>query len=587
VLKHRPINDDFNLLYTNSDPKRREPTEYLQQCWRFLEEELALAKPNLVIALDKEALRALTGKVSITKWRGSLLRSKTGLNILPSLHPKHVLRVWNEKPILELDLRRAARKCSVASWTPTTYHTVTRPTFTVTMQWLALADAPGSTLSFDIETFHNLGRIRCLGLSTSADPRPNAICIPFIYNINETHVGTTQIQLSLGLEGETKPRAEYANYWTEEQEEALLLRLDKILSNPAIKKVAQNAQFDMTILASDLGLKVRGLYLDTMVAQHCCYAELPKGLDFLASIYTDIPYWSDYNVDVDQETWIYNCYDVIATLQIAKHLETVELKELNQYDFYFEHVHPTILALMDVQDRGLLVDVALQQQQKAATTLIVNTLREKLAAIAGKPEFNPNSPKQLQWLLYEKLALPMKTNKKGKPTADKHSIESLAQSPRCTEHRGLLLELLDYSKQETLLSGFLSKPTAPNGRIYTSLNIAGTVTRRLASSAPLHKVGTNLQNMPRGEFRRLFIATPGWWMIKADLSQAEFRIVCWLAKIQRIIDKYVQSNDFDVHRWVAGLIYGKPEADVTKAERSLAKNGVYGGNYAMRYDKAA
>jgi DNA polymerase-1 len=83
------------------------------------------------------------------------------------------------------------------------------------------------------------------------------------------------------------------------------------------------------------------------------------------------------------------------------------------------------------------------------------------------------------------------------------------------------------------------------------------------------------------------MADPGWSLIKADLSQAEFRIVAWLANIGHVIRKYAEDPNWDVHRWVASLIYKCTEDGVTKEQRGVAKNGVYGGNYKMHYVTAA
>jgi DNA polymerase-1 len=152
-------------------------------------------------------------------------------------------------------------------------------------------------------------------------------------------------------------------------------------------------------------------------------------------------------------------------------------------------------------------------------------------------------------------------------TMDKHARAKLAK--KYPQHKQLLSWIDDYSERRTLLSGFLRRDLDPFNRIRTSYNLCGTVTGRLSSSEPIFWPGTNLQNIPvrtktGSKFRRLFLPDPGFSLIKADLSQAEFRLVVWLARIDTIINKYLSDPSYDIHRFVASLIYRVEEAKVTK-----------------------
>ncbi len=106
----------------------------------------------------------------------------------------------------------------------------------------------------------------------------------------------------------------------------------------------------------------------------------------------------------------------------------------------------------------------------------------------------------------------------------------------------------------------------------------------------------NLQNLPRGGFRKIIVADPGRTFLKADLSQAEWLIVAWRSNIRYVIEKYVSDPSWKVHRWVASKVFNKPEDQIQKklpdgqlglSEYDLAKNGVYGSIYGMHENTAA
>jgi hypothetical protein len=102
--------------------------------------------------------------------------------------------------------------------------------------------------------------------------------------------------------------------------------LDRVLGDPDIALIAQNFPFDSSCLMREFGLVCRGLWMDTMVAQHCAYSELPKDLGFLCSIYTRNPCYWVYDAQSDDSTWVYNCFDAAVTYEVAIALER-ELKE--------------------------------------------------------------------------------------------------------------------------------------------------------------------------------------------------------------------------------------------------------------------
>ena len=574
VMRIRPNGNDFSQFYL--EPRRLNPSIVLQEGIRRLHNELESCSANIIVALGAEPLRALSGKRGIDKWRGSVLNCQIGetttRKLCSTYHPAYVLRLYESRPVVELDLARARDESDFSGLKKPTIDFSIRPSFPAVLEYL---NQRPKRIAFDLETTQS--RVRCLALSSG---KGQAICIPFVKNATAPQIGSSH--LVFGGYG-YKPEGLDWNYWREEEEYEILKALDKLFQDPSVEKVAQNAPFDISVLEKEFGFVFRGPILDTMLMHHCVYPELPKGLDFLASIYTKYPYYSDYDASVDDQVWTYNSYDAAVTFEVAEAVEK-ELAESNLLEFYQNHIQPTSLALTRAQNRGVLIDQVERTKQLEQVTAELKVLTTNLQQKAENPTFNPSSPKQVGQLLYGKLRLPTEFNHKtGQPTTGKDAMEALA---RKNPGQSSLFEMLQkHSSLDTVRTSFLSKQLKEDSRIYTSFNTAGTVTGRLSSGEGFWlPASTNLQNIRKpsnGNDRRCFRADEGFILVKADLSQAEFRIVVWLAKIERLIREYKENPRFDCHRWVGSLIYRVPEDKVTSAQRDLSKNGVYGGNYAM------
>ena len=541
VLKHRPPQNKFSIYYEGTG-KNKKPTQELLQARSDLRSELSLIKPKVIVCLGSEALKALTEYSSIEKWRGSPIESPLGL-IIPTYHPAYILRVYSWRAVTELDLRKALRFTKEPYIKPK-YDFIISPSFQQVVDFLT---APPKTMSFDIETIGQ--HTRCLGFAWSPT---NAFCIPFIKNRTE-------------------------HYWSLEEEREILRLLYEYFKNPLLLKIAQNYPFDTMVMAEDFGFIFAGLWMDTMIAAHTCYSEMPKGLDFLASIYTDIPYWSDYSATSDEETFIYNCFDNVSTFQIAFALKR-ELESLKLTDFYHNHCQPVMLALAKAGHRGVLIDLDKRNELCKKCNAEKIDIEKKIESIAGQP-VNPNSPKQVKDFLYTTLRLRPITHRKTHAVTTNEEALMMIRA-RDQMYAPIIDLFLHYRELTKLIGTFLTSETKSNGRLPTSYNATGTVNGRISSSKTIFGLGGNLQQVPRGEFRRLFISPPGYTFVKIDLSQAEARAVAWIARITGLIFKFCQPG-FDVHKWNASLIWSKAEEDITPAERQMSKSVVHGANYLV------
>lgn len=595
IMQVRPPGNNFGLFY--DDPSRRQsPSKMLQQGIERLGQELSRLSPHIIVPLGSEPLRAVTGLRSIEKWRGSILDSRHG-KLVSSYHPAAVLRDYSLRPILELDMRRVARESTNPIRNVRTHLFHLDSSFEFTLNWLRGIKS-GTMISFDIETVGDL--IRCLGIGISSS---EALCIPFMSSPYRSRPGgqaTLPELISFDSGSETVSTSRVSSHWPEEQEYEILLELNRIFQDQTIEKVAQNFPFDATRLEKQFGLICRGLRLDTMLGFHCCYCELPKGLDFLCSIYTEVPYYSDYNVASDLEVWKYNCYDATVTWEIVAPIEK-DMAAHNVKEFYQNHIQPAMLALTRAGSRGIRVNRKVKDDFRAKLLLEIEyehkkkgwknqgTLTQKLRELTQMPELNPNSPKQLCELFYDKLKMSVQLDHKTKkPTTGEKAREKLRRL--CPQHK-LLFDLMDeWSEKETLVTSFLSRELDSQDKMRTLFSLS-TVTGRIASGKPLEDTDeayTNLTNIPRGDFRRMFLPdSDDEVLVKADLKSAEWMVVCWECPIERYIERYKENPDWDIHRYAASKVYSKDEINVTKIERSNAKNGVYGSNYAMQGPRAA
>lgn len=557
VVKYRPSKNDFSVYYEEKSKKTPKPELYA--AWEAVRNEINAIKPNLTIALGSEALRALSGrKLSIESYRGTVIETFVGKTI-PTYHPAYVLRMYDERVVVEMDLKR----CLSESFSPEVsypeVHCHLRPSLEECIAYLRSKPAKAA---FDIETVGKT--IRCIGFSSALN---TAICMPFIKRRTSTILGSS-----------------FECYWSEDEERILLAELDQFLRDGSIAKIAQNYPFDATLLEREFGFTINGLIMDTMIASHTCYSELPKGLDFLCTMYTKHPYYSDHNVNDDDSEWFYNCMDALVTFEIEPKLRQ-EMIDLGVSEFYDNHCQPLMLALARASNYGPLVDVEARNKMKVQYEAELEEIKKKLLGLTGFA-LNPNSPKQMASYFYTTLKVkPVISRKTHAPTLDEDALKVLQnREPRI---KPLIDLVLLYREKAKLIGTFLSSILNADNRMHTSYNAAGTVTGRISSSKTLiEQEGGNLQQIPRGDFRRIFIAPPGMVLLKADLSQAEARYVAWAAKIHSLIKKF-GTPGFDVHKWNGSIVFGKPESEISKDERQTSKSLVHGANYGLGARKAA
>lgn len=203
--------------------------------------------------------------------------------------------------------------------------------------------------------------------------------------------------------------------------------------------------------------------------------------------------------------------------------------------------------------------------------------------------FNPGSPEQVKIVLYDVLRLPVRT-KGGKRSSDETALKDLL-SVADDDARTLIHNLLKLTKVDTMQEICKRIEPAPDGRIRTVYNPAGTETGRFSSSESFLIESTNLQNMPKREVsdarfdvRSCFVPDEGYAFVEADLSGAEAWVTAACAGDTDLLER-LRTPGFKVHSWTGSQIFGKPMAAVLKdsPEYVLGKMARHALNYGMQW----
>ncbi|MBN6188022.1 DNA polymerase I [Aneurinibacillus sp. BA2021] len=252
------------------------------------------------------------------------------------------------------------------------------------------------------------------------------------------------------------------------------------------------------------------------------------------------------------------------------------MKEEGVADLLYDLELPLATVLGEMETRGVRVDK--ERLDEIGTKLVakLEKLTEDIYRLAGT-EFNINSPKQLGEILFDKLQLPVIKKTKTGYSTSADVLEKLEQSHEIIP---LILEFRQLGKlQSTYIEGLKKEIRPETGRIHTSFNQAVTATGRLSSTEP------NLQNIPirleeGRRIRQAFVPSEtGWFILAADYSQIELRILAHISQDANLIDAF--RKDMDVHTRTAMDVFGVDEDEVTSLMRRQAKAVNFGIVYGI------
>lgn len=507
VAKQPQYNDMFRLFvktkeakeFGNPNVRGLYPTQFVLDELLRLYEQLTRVQPEVIIGFGNYSLWALTENcfsignspspnsgwkipTGITSWRGSQLYWNE-IPFVPTYHPAAILRQWAWRNAAVHDLRVRVQPVLNGGWQEPKVNAIIRPSFEVAMKYLTSLyekiEQEPTEVSVDTETYK--WHMSCIGFAYTLD---EAICIPLMCDDRKT------------------------GYWDVEEEFQITKLIRKILVHKNCLVIGQNFNYDLQYLTHEWHIAPE-IHFDTMIAQHVCWPGTPKGLDYISSLYCKFHrYWKDEgkhrNPNIsDDEHWLYNCKDVIATLEAARVLKSV-LAQLGLEDQMQEQLRFGRLAFM-MMLRGVAIKSytrtksafelmeAISEREDWLDGILSETTAPKKKG--AKPWYR--SPKQLQTILYEHLGQKViRDSKTKRPTANDEALNLIAEREPIL--RPILIKVQELRSLGVFFSTFITAPLDPDGRMRCEFKVTGTETFRWSSAKNAFGRGANLQTIPKG-----------------------------------------------------------------------------------------
>jgi len=575
VVRRRPPGGDIKYYFENA--AKTVPTNLLKTELDVLASDIRKYKPNIIIALGRTALWALTGQTKISECRGYIYNSTLvpGVKVLPTYHPGAINDSWEMLFPAIMDIRKAVNNSKVPDILSDTRILRSSPSRGEFIEYLDYCRTR-DIVAVDIETVSPGSHIDIFGIGVSSD---DAMAFTFLRGRKPTQ---NDIRAELDL-------------W---------LRIADVMNNTT--SVMHNGMYDATVLMHNNGIACRGYTEDTMVMTHCCWPETPRSLSFLSSICLNVPAWK--HLQMDMPAW-YNANDVANTFGCYEVMKK-EVTEGGYYNTYREEMSQVEITDY-LQLRGIKVSKARQQQLIKESKENAEKAYAELVKVIGRP-INLNSPKQVAQLLYGDLGLPPQYQRR-KSTKDKRTVttdrKALSRLLLATKNPVLQM-IMDYKKADKLIQ-FVDIELSPEGRVHTSYNITGATMSRQTTKAVvvddddhyqsfgrwsssksiiLPYGSGNLQNIP-GEARKMYVPDgEGTVFVQADYKQAEAVAVSYIINdnnLKRMFQQsygqsaeYCAENGLDVHKLTASLLFNVPVQEVTKEQRKVGKLVRHANSYS-------
>jgi DNA polymerase-1 len=560
----------------DTDPGRGD----LKACTPYLDQEIALIKPQWILALGNEALSATTGHSGIMKYRGKLV-DKGSYQVFPTVSPAAVARNPGQRPAYIGELQYLASQINGVKAKVRPPHIIIVNT-KKKVEALARALDEADLLSYDVETTgldEFSGKIVSLSGTMVRRGRVFVWALPLYH-----------------------PESPFVKSWR-----SVLRYLGPHLCRPK-KLVAHNGKFDARWLRQ-FGVPI-SVTFDTMLACHILDENRQKGLKPQATARLGVAAWAINTGSLVEtplaEVLEYNALDTYYTYHIYLQLREELIAQPRLLRVFRFITTPANELLIDVERQGIWID----RERLATRIKIADDMRANIdkklmkwvpkdtddwptMAKGRRAEVNFNPSNFSRWWLFEHLKFPVlergKTKDDGSP-GDPSMKEAVMLELR--DFHPVVNLLLERSKWQKYCSSFLGtyeEIADKNDRIHTTFKLAGTVTGRLSSGkADEEKVtarrdrgrGVNLQQVPRDPFiRGMFGAPPGRVFVEADFSQIELRIAAFLSREPTMMHLYQTGQD--IHRATAAWVLGVAESKVTSEDRKKAKAVNFGFVYGM------
>lgn len=371
----------------------------------------------------------------------------------------------------------------------------------------------------------------------------------------------------------------------------ILFILKPILENSKIKKIGQDMKFHYALLLR-YGIHLSGIAFDVLLELYILYGSV--NCKYIRHFLHKSTF--DAILDFKESCDYYYCNCRLVSIQI-KNIELKllcssrlifsifslhqilwsEIKKNDNLKSIFEDIEiPLITILAEIERYGVLIDKELLNAHSITLNSRLDNLKTQVFQLVNI-DFNLDSTKQLQAILYDQQGLPiLKKTPNGFPSTSEEVLKKLSKKyliPRI---------ILEYRSLSKLKSTYINKLTSMinknSNRVHTSYNQVRTSTGRLSSANP------NLQNIPNRnqdgrKIRQAFIAPENFVIVSADYSQIELRIMAHLSHDSKLINDFLSGKD--IHAITASEIFVTSLNLVTNEQRHQAKTINFGLIYGM------
>lgn len=545
----------------------------LQEQLKDLQAEITQIKPNCILALGKTALWALSGKLAIGDYRGSIMHGM-GVKFVPSYNPAHLtfqasdvefMGYWN-KQIMMCDYRRAKAQAKF-------------PDLNLPHRNLEICKNSAHLAEFRARY---KGKIRM-----AADIEANGTCIPVCMGLafSRHHGMAVPLWNTDGISN--IPTADLVQMW--------IILAEMLWENEI---VGQNFNYDRDKILR-LGFKIRKLISDVMLKAHAINPELLKGLAFNTSLYTEEPFYKNEGMYAGtiSDLLIGCARDACVTFEVDEAMDS-DLDELGMRPFYECFLMRLPNLYWSIERQGLRIDTVERDILLRKYVEWDERIRYELFALVGA-EINVNSPQQIAILLFDNLKLP---RREGTGEEELTALLNSQSAIKKQEHRKIVELILEGRRVRKSISTYLMALPDYDGRMrttyYPCLDTGRTSTGQ--QDPPIRPtvevvdeygknkkkvIGTAFQTMTKhgdigADIRGMYVPDDRhielfvrnnevreWEIleeeefIQADSSQAEARVVALLADDEYTLRLY---DEHDIHALTASWFFGGNESDYSK-----------------------
>jgi uracil-DNA glycosylase family 4 len=551
-----------------------------------------------LITLGGTAFKAIsTTDSSITAVRGGpreVVIGSTLKQLLPTLHPKFVTHARRWTRAFQSDLSRAFRWFDTGlGWKDP--ETILSPRPAELEAWIARHKKP--YIVYDLETLPGFPAVGHF------DPLHDKITIVGLGNAAGNSACVVQIRTKDGV----------SRYVGRERDEIVGI-LTRLFADASIRKAGQNSgYYDRMVVESQLRVTPTP-HLDLIGLHKMVEPELPHGLGYMGSVYTDVPSWKDAHTattyETDEELAKYNAVDLSVTaLALDQVSRAVVARDQVAAAKFWPKVQNVCVGL---HRNGMRVDQAKRREYDRDLLAEAVRHRKEIRERIERPKFNPNSNPQLQDLLFEEWGLlPTFYTETGDPSTNDDSLRSFLMQPTLPPARKAAIKAIRAYRAAVKLRGTyvtklapINEPISvpelawdedespaeredrikkdakkhgiclPDGRIHGNYNGHGTVGWRLSASGP------NCQNFPT-DIRDMIIPGEGNIFVSCDEAQLELRMVAGLSKAASYCAAFQSGGDphLDLSRAFFGDVFDRAPKDGKKKLRRLIKEFTFASAY--------